>query len=62
MPEIINKTSCLRCYYASDIAGAVVTCHRYPSAQRVARSYWCGEFLDQQEQIEKDMKGKGKSK
>lgn len=50
----------MRCYYASDIAGPVVTCHRFPSAQRVARNYWCGEFIDQQEQIERDMKGKKK--
>lgn len=35
--------SCADCKFTEGQEGGALTCQRYPSPQRVARSYWCGE-------------------
>lgn len=37
--------SCLSCKFTTSKDGGSLSCQRYPQQLRVARSYWCGEYV-----------------
>lgn len=37
--------SCLSCKFTASKDGGSLNCQRYPQQLRVARSYWCGEWM-----------------
>jgi hypothetical protein len=39
-----NPETCFTCRYTKEKAGGSLTCLRYPTPTRVARTQWCGEW------------------
>jgi len=39
-----NTETCLTCKFTKEKTGGSLTCQRYPTATRVARTQWCGEW------------------
>ncbi len=37
--------NCLSCKFTTSKDGGSLSCQRYPQQLRVARSYWCGEYV-----------------
>jgi hypothetical protein len=39
-----NADTCLTCKFTKEKTGGSLTCLRYPTQTRVARTQWCGEW------------------
>ena len=39
-----NADTCLTCKFTKEKTGVSLTCLRYPTQTRVARTQWCGEW------------------
>jgi hypothetical protein len=39
-----NADTCLTCRFTKEKTGGSLTCLRYPTQTRVARTQWCGEW------------------
>jgi hypothetical protein len=39
-----NTEACLNCRFTKEKTGGSLTCLRYPTQTRVARTQWCGEW------------------
>lgn len=38
---------CRDCKFSTNREGGTLNCQRYPALQKVGRTYWCGEFVEE---------------